>query len=524
MKRLLMALVALTMVFALVGGALAEALVIAAEPGEASVPEVEVELVAPNDEGDDDGDDEGDDPGDPGEDPEVNVPVDAANFPDDVFRGYISMTYDKNQDGILDEDELDEATKVLVDNSGVTSLKGIEFLYSLTKLSCEGNKGLTAIDVNKNEDLEAFNCKDCGLTSLSVNGCPGLETLNLEGNPLESLNLDGCESVNKLNCAGMSKLASLSLKDCMSVTSIDCTGTALTGLDLSDCESLISLCANDCAKLKAVNLNDTDELVAFAAMNTAITELDLTDNVELKYLLTTGCDIKRIDITDCDGLVKAAKKNAPDCDGASTYFGEKNATYGYPIAIASTTSLVAEEETLYAPKISIDREGPISLMKGNTVQLKAVFEPAALSKLGEVEWSSSDTKVAAVNAKTGVVTGKKKNKKAATITATAPWGGKASVEVTVTAPLVKSLKVLKDKKVVKKLTLQKGKSAQLKVKYSPSDAEDEFTWESSDLTIVSVSKYGKITAKRPSNGKYITITVTAKKSNKRAKVKVKVTN
>ena len=46
MKRLLMALLALTMVFALVGGALAEALVIAAEPGEASVPEVEFELVA----------------------------------------------------------------------------------------------------------------------------------------------------------------------------------------------------------------------------------------------------------------------------------------------------------------------------------------------------------------------------------------------------------------------------------------------------------------------------------------------
>lgn len=49
-----------------------------------------------------------------------NVAIDREHFPDKIFRNYISMNYDIDQDGSLSEKERKEVTKLAIYNMGIT--------------------------------------------------------------------------------------------------------------------------------------------------------------------------------------------------------------------------------------------------------------------------------------------------------------------------------------------------------------------------------------------------------------------
>lgn len=91
---------------------------------------------------------------------------------------------------------------------------------------------------------------------------------------------------------------------------------------------------------------------------------------------------------------------------------------------------------------------------------------------------------------------------------------------------IKSVSVkVSGKKVTKKTyTLSKGKKAVLKVSVNPSKAKKSVTYKSSNKKIATVSKKGKITAKKKGTAK-ITITVRGKNGKKKTTwIKVKVTS
>lgn len=81
-----------------------------------------------------------------------------------------------------------------------------------------------------------------------------------------------------------------------------------------------------------------------------------------------------------------------------------------------------------------------------------------------------------------------------------------------------------DRKVSKKTyTLVKGKTASLKVSVNPSKAKKSMSFKSSNKKVATVSKKGKITAKKSGTAK-ITVTVKGKKGKKKTTyVKIKVT-
>lgn len=132
-------------------------------------------------------------------------------------------------------------------------------------------------------------------------------------------------------------------------------------------------------------------------------------------------------------------------------------------------------------------------------------------------WKSSKPKIATVNSK-GKITGKKAG--TATITVTLKSGIKKKVKVTVQKKAVttKTLTVTgKNIKIKnKKLTLKKGKSETLVAVLTPVTSTDKVTYKTSAKKIVTVSKNGKLTAKKPGKAK---ITITSGKK----KVKITVT-
>ncbi len=61
------------------------------------------------------------------------VQITEDNFPDEIFRNYVSKNFDSDNDGYLSSEEISKATKVdLNGTDNLESLKGIEYLTVLT--------------------------------------------------------------------------------------------------------------------------------------------------------------------------------------------------------------------------------------------------------------------------------------------------------------------------------------------------------------------------------------------------------
>ncbi|MBR0167784.1 MAG: hypothetical protein IJQ08_03865, partial [Synergistaceae bacterium] len=118
--------------------------------------------------------------------------VSLSAFPDPVFREYLRWNYDTGwieynsngepytvgrDDGILDDREIKEITGLYfygIDGT-ITSLKGIEYLTALEKLTCTTCQ-LTELDVSHNTALTHLNCG--GDPSEWYDGGDGLTMLN----------------------------------------------------------------------------------------------------------------------------------------------------------------------------------------------------------------------------------------------------------------------------------------------------------------------------------------------------------
>lgn len=156
---------------------------------------------------------------------------------------------------------------------------------------------------------------------------------------------------------------------------------------------------------------------------------------------------------------------------------------------------------------------------GKKVQLKATVSPSNAANKA-VTWTSSNKKVATVNAK-GVVTFKKNaGGKKVTITATAKDGSKKAQKITLTCMKgsVKSIKLSG------KTTVKSGKTTKLKATVTSKNgkANKKVTWTSSNTKLATVDKNGKVKAVK---GKKGTVKITARAtdgSGKKATFKIRI--
>ena len=172
------------------------------------------------------------------------------------------------------------------------------------------------------------------------------------------------------------------------------------------------------------------------------------------------------------------------------------------------------EIEVYEPEpeeISLNVSGTSTLKPGKTLQLSARLYPE--DAVSTLIWTSSEPKVAKVD----------QNGKVTPVGPGLTWitvgtsNGKA-VSTDVVVPKVEPKKV--KIKQGKKATLKVGKKLSLKAVLSPAGSSSKLTWTSSNKKIATVSKTGKVTAKKPGKvkitvktkkGKKATITITVKK-------------
>ena len=125
--------------------------------------------------------------------------IDENNFPDEIFRQYVSDHFDKDEDGWLIPDEIEAVTSIQCYYADITALKGIEHFTSVKELLCFGNK-LRELDVSQNTALTSLNCFNNELTSLDVSTLTDLTTLICSYNKLSELDISKNTKLQNLHC------------------------------------------------------------------------------------------------------------------------------------------------------------------------------------------------------------------------------------------------------------------------------------------------------------------------------------
>ena len=244
-----------------------------------------------------------------------SVEINETNFPDETFRQYVKVNFDKDGNDVLSPQEIAEVTEINVYNKSISDLTGIKYFTELETLMCYSNrltsldvsgctelKGLICynnqlaeLDVSENAALVELNCLNNDLTSLDVSDCTELTYLDCSDNRLTSLDVSKNTELGWLNCSE-NQLRSLEVSKNTALGSLYCSGNRLTSLDLSQNTNLKSLYCSE-NQLTSLDLSKNTKLNQLYCSGNRLTSLDVSKNTELGWLNCSGNRLTSLDLS-----------------------------------------------------------------------------------------------------------------------------------------------------------------------------------------------------------------------------------
>ncbi len=221
------------------------------------------------------------------------VEINEENFPDEIFRQYVSDNFDTDGNGFLSELEIARQDSINVFNENITTLKGIEFFTSLKKLNC-GNNQLTDLDVSKNVALTSLHCNLNQLTQLDVSQNTALLHLCCDHNAITELNLEKNENLSILECQ-YTKLTSLDVSNNTNLTILNCNSSLLEEISLGTHEKLFRIECMGLEKLSELDLSGCPALKELSLSGCGFASLDVSQNTKLEML---GCGSNQLTSLD----------------------------------------------------------------------------------------------------------------------------------------------------------------------------------------------------------------------------------
>ncbi len=246
-----------------------------------------------------------------------------------------------------------------------------------------------------------------------------------------------------------------------------------------------------------------------------------TGTINTIYTPTNTTDTREVEWTSSDTSI--ATIAGTGVSGEGTVKGIK------PGVVTITAKSKAKSAKTASIKITVlEKEVPMTSIKikkasyeilkneSKTMAGEIIYEPENTTDNRNLEWTSSNSKIAEINKNTGVL----KGIKAGTVTITAKSTSKGyTVTATVTVKEIHITGIVLNKSSV---SIKKGNTTTLSVKtWKPSNTTDDktITWSSNNTSIATVSSSGKVTAKKKG-----TATITAKTINgKKDTCKITVT-
>ena len=217
-----------------------------------------------------------------------SVAINEKNFPDKVFRKYVSDKFDYDKDGSLSVDEITDSVDISLPASGLKDLTGIEYLTNLQFLGCSDNE-ITKLDLSKNTRLTDLDCSCCKLTKLDLRKCRQLSVLHCTKNQLTELNISGLSELTTIVCWN-NEIKTLDVSSCSELTELQCYDNKISKLDLRKCSQLRYLVC-DKNDLTSLDLSKAPKLNYLSCVDNKLTELDLTGQKEIEVI---ACGLNQI--------------------------------------------------------------------------------------------------------------------------------------------------------------------------------------------------------------------------------------
>lgn len=241
-------------------------------------------------------------------------------------------------------------------------------------------------------------------------------------------------------------------------------------------------------KVTGITLNKTNASVV-KGKTVALTATVTPDTATDKTIKWTTSN-KNVATVSPDGVVTAVAAGTAII----------TATAADDSGVKATCKITVTNPVIKVTKVTLNKT-TASVVKGKTLTLTATVTPTNATNKN-VTWKSSNTKIATVDGN-GKVTAVAAGTATITCTAKADKSKSATCKITVTNPAVKVTKLSMNKTSV---DLLKGKTVQLKVTVTPSNATNKaVTWTSSNKKIATVTSNGLV--KAVGTG---TVTITAK--------------
>ncbi len=194
---------------------------------------------------------------DKGTNSDGSVTLNAANFPDEEFRAWLSdncaVTSTSSGELTIKASTIKELDlRDLYSEDSKRDLTGLEYFTNLEILDVN-LVSLKSLDVSKNTKLKELYAEYCDLTSLDISNNTSLQELWCAGNTLSKLDTSKNTELKTLYCfncglpsldvsknikledleCGANKLKTLDVSKCTELTVLECEGNLLTSLDTS---------------------------------------------------------------------------------------------------------------------------------------------------------------------------------------------------------------------------------------------------------------------------------------------------
>lgn len=203
-----------------------------------------------------------------------------------------SLSICHKKSNVVDVSKYKKLKSLVVYDSEVEQIKGLEQLGNLESASCCGNK-IKKLDFSHNSRLLHLECSGNKLLSLKLPA--SIKELHASTNSLSTLNLSNCKNLTILN-VGNNKLKSLNIKNCKKLKEICVYGNKnLVRLNIFNNKNLSRLNV-EYTGIKTLKTDTNKKLTTLSCYNTKIKSLDLKKNTKLTALYCYSTKIKKLNL------------------------------------------------------------------------------------------------------------------------------------------------------------------------------------------------------------------------------------
>jgi Leucine-rich repeat (LRR) protein len=207
------------------------------------------------------------------------------NIPDANFKAkLIDLGFDPNSDGEIQVSEVQfYSGSLVISNSNISDITGIEYFVSLTHLDCSNNN-ISSIDRTHSPDRGGLECDGTPLANLNIAGLANLGFLGITDSLLTSVDLT------------TNAVVTLRAHNCQQLTSINAAGGHISYFDVSETTHVQYLNLNSCSLLQTGFLND------FLQQSNELTYVDLTGLADFSSFSINAPNLNFVSMAGCTGL------------------------------------------------------------------------------------------------------------------------------------------------------------------------------------------------------------------------------